>query len=110
MYQIATADASTSTIESRPNATSASEPAAMPRPIVTKTSMTFHPMVAISSRLPRARSESWSPLRVIACRSSRAGGRVGIDLDLDEQIRVDERGDLHHRRHRAAVGEELAVG
>ncbi len=48
-----TVDANTSIIESSPKATRASDCAAMPREIVTKTSMAFHAVVAHSSRMPR---------------------------------------------------------
>src|SRR5439155_7848895 len=40
-------------------------------------------------------------------------GRLGNDrvgLDLDEQVRIDEAADLHHRRRRSNVAEELRMG
>src|SRR3954453_13459629 len=35
---------------------------------------------------------------------------VCLGFDLHQMVRVDERGDLHHRRHRADLGEDLTMG
>ena len=59
MYHTTTEDAKTSTSESAPNPINASEPAAMPRPIVKTASPRFHAIVAYSSR----RAVRWSRTR-----------------------------------------------
>ena len=55
-----TVEANTSIIELSPKATKASDLAARPRPMVTKTSIRFHPVVAHSRRMPRRCKRSWS--------------------------------------------------
>ena len=77
MNQMTTPDANTSTSESRPKATSASDAAAMPRPIVTTTSMRFQAIVAYCSLRPCASSASCPgtsiPVIVIALRRIGSG-------------------------------------
>src|SRR5919199_6070847 len=59
-----TSEANTSTAESRPKASSASEPAAMPVDTATATSTTFHPTVAYSRRRPMRRASTSSSSRL----------------------------------------------
>lgn len=68
-----TLEAKTSIMELSPKATNASDPAATPRPMVTNTSMRFHPVVAHSRRMPRRCKRSWSAW-VIVIGSFRSAG------------------------------------
>src|SRR4051794_14940300 len=73
MYQTTTIEANTSTSESSPNAISASEPAAIPNPMVTKTSIRFHAIVAYCRRRPRCRNASFDcPVEVMSRSASHA--------------------------------------